>query len=1858
MVTALVAGAAFLGTSAASAEPTDPVASEAAATQVVAAPTISRAAVDGIELSVAATGIAVPADKQGVYAGLVPAGTSAVLGTGAFLPTAAIRGGAGTFKYTIPAASLDRNQSYDAILWWAHGNPDDDAIVARVPVEIAAEQWDAVFPPVVPAVQTTTTLSFSAPTVEEGTSVTLTAQVSPAAAGDVAFSEGATQLGVSAVADGIATLTTSTLSVGVHNITAAFSPTDSAAFVASSSAAMTLEVVEVQQPEGATGSAVVSAASETGLTVQAKVAGVDPASQPAGVHVGVVLRGTADGATQSSFLGGTQSVNVIPVSGEFESSVTVPVAQLDRSKEYEVVVWPRRSNPTAANIVKVLPFDVSAAEWDKVFPKQVTGSAVVSAASETGLTVQAKVAGVDPASQPAGVHVGVVLRGTADGATQSSFLGGTQSVNVIPASGEFESSVTVPVAQLDRSKEYEVVVWPRRSNPTAANIVKVLPFDVSAAEWDKVFPKQVTGSAVVSAASETGLTVQAKVAGVDPASQPAGVHVGVVLRGTADGATQSSFLGGTQSVNVIPASGEFESSVTVPVAQLDRSKEYEVVVWPRRSNPTAANIVKVLPFDVSAAEWDKVFPKAAASVKPKVSAASETGLTVTTELANIESKTGAYVAVIEAGKLSEVSESNMGLAMEWVRPASFTGGAATSTLEVPAAKLDRSKSYEVVAWTGHSMPSAETTYGVSELKVSAAEWDKVFPKQVTGSAVVSAASETGLTVQAKVAGVDPASQPAGVHVGVVLRGTADGATQSSFLGGTQSVNVIPASGEFESSVTVPVAQLDRSKEYEVVVWPRRSNPTAANIVKVLPFDVSAAEWDKVFPKAAASVKPKVSAASETGLTVTTELANIESKTGAYVAVIEAGKLSEVSESNMGLAMEWVRPASFTGGAATSTLEVPAAKLDRSKSYEVVAWTGHSMPSAETTYGVSELKVSAAEWDKVFPKAAASVKPKVSAASETGLTVTTELANIESKTGAYVAVIEAGKLSEVSESNMGLAMEWVRPASFTGGAATSTLEVPAAKLDRSKNYEVVAWTGHSMPSAETTYGVAALDVSLAQWNQVFPTGGAKVQAGVSHAGADGISVTATISGIALDSLDAGVYASLIERGTEGLITPENMGAGYAFVKRDAIRDGKTTVVLDAGATKLDRTKSYEVIVWRAHAMPTPDRMVGRDTVDITEAQWNEVFGVDFTAGGTAGVTGAGAGKLEVTAKLRGFDPARFSSGVNVAVIVAGTSEKPKPIGTVRVTDIPKNGAFDAKVVATGSSLDRTRTYEVLVWDGKSAGGSANVLTLPVDVTKANWDAVFPPKVETMDGSFEWGVRKEFRDYVTGSIAKGKITVSNPASGSSVYKFPQIAGGTWDAKKQTGSVKFAGNVNFTGHDGVLNLNLANPELHVLSASKAELRAVHKGKLLTIATLDLSKGKKSAPGGNAVRFTGVPVQLTTAGAAEYFDSYLDTTAVMDSASFTIGAAANVKPVKPPVSPVVKPKPKPNVPVAPVAPGAGGQQAGSLTWGVSSGFAAYTTGRIAKGSISTSGVGGGAGGYVFPQSSSSWNATTQTGTVQYSGVVTFTGHKGLMSESFANPVITVTGPSSGTLTAGGRSFGLNLAAGSKSVGQNGEVTWSGVPLSGGIAGGGGGGGGAFGADPISFTVGAVSGASFGSTTVDAKSTKRTAADAPPVTTGIRILTDAKKLVPGGEIEFEAAGFEPGERDVLVVLYSEPTVLDDAAGADANGVVRWIGSLPKDLPVGEHTITLQGSKDAGAVFTVVKAEKKAKAPAKQESADEITIEAEAATPVAAGVVPSEGTPVWIWWTGALALLVVAGAMGGLVVAQRRKATAGAENDA
>ncbi|MFJ4845268.1 MULTISPECIES: Ig-like domain-containing protein [unclassified Streptomyces] len=111
-----------------------------------------------------------------------------------------------------------------------------------------------------PQVATTTTLAASpAGPVVEGSAVKLTATVAPAgAAGTVRFLDGATQVGSPVnVTSGTASLSTSALKVGTHSLKAAFTPANSAAYGASTSAVKSF-VVKIKPP------ALVTAAKVTG----------------------------------------------------------------------------------------------------------------------------------------------------------------------------------------------------------------------------------------------------------------------------------------------------------------------------------------------------------------------------------------------------------------------------------------------------------------------------------------------------------------------------------------------------------------------------------------------------------------------------------------------------------------------------------------------------------------------------------------------------------------------------------------------------------------------------------------------------------------------------------------------------------------------------------------------------------------------------------------------------------------------------------------------------------------------------------------------------------------------------------------------------------------------------------------------------------------------------------------------------------------------------------------------------------------------------------------------------------------------------------------------------------------------------------------------------------------------------------------------------------------------------------------------------------------------------------------------------------------------------------------------------------
>ena len=571
------------------------------------------------------------------------------------------------------------------------------------------------------------------------------------------------------------------------------------------------------------------------------------------------------------------------------------------------------------------------------------------------------------------------------------------------------------------------------------------------------------------------------------------------------------------------------------------------------------------------------------------------------------------------------------------------------------------------------------------------------------------------------------------------------------------------------------------------------------------------------------------------------------------------------------------------------------------------------------------------------------------------------------------------------------------------------------------------------------------------------------------------------------------------------------------------------------------------------------------------------------------------------------------------------------------------------------------------DGFSPAASNDVVVTIVDAA---------PAKSPDTGSLEWGVRESFRTYVVGSIAHGKITAAEGATqgaDNGVFSYPQAASGTtWDAENRTGTVQYAGQVTFYGHDGVLDHTIANPAIRIADGESAELVASYRGKVVVFADVDLGSAVSQDLPNGAIRFSGADTKLTDEGAV--FFSYGESTfyepgTELDRVTFTVGGASDVPPAEEPAGeqPAAQQNPPAPAPAAKPAPAASGDaSAGSMTWGVSSAFVAYTTcagkenfgySHCANGSVTTSGVGD---GYRFPQASGGdWDAETQTGTVAFSGVVNFNGY-GMTMFSVANPSITVSGPNQATLNTGNTanfgsaSYPLDLSTANRTVGDNGEVTWTGVRVAGSLSGGpGGGSSNSIGFDDLSFTVGTASEESFAATESGGGggSAAYEAADTAPTTEGLEVLTKPDDIRDGGRIRVRATGFDAGDSGVLVVLYDgsgeQPVVLDEKATAAADGEVMWSGTLPKDT-TGEHVLTVQGSSAAGAEIEILAAT--AAVTAAESDADAPAVVAAPASYITPPLVATGGLSRVEWWViagglGAIALcmIVLAGRQRSLV---------------
>ncbi|GAB2996065.1 HtaA domain-containing protein [Streptomyces pseudoechinosporeus] len=140
----------------------------------------------------------------------------------------------------------------------------------------------------------------------------------------------------------------------------------------------------------------------------------------------------------------------------------------------------------------------------------------------------------------------------------------------------------------------------------------------------------------------------------------------------------------------------------------------------------------------------------------------------------------------------------------------------------------------------------------------------------------------------------------------------------------------------------------------------------------------------------------------------------------------------------------------------------------------------------------------------------------------------------------------------------------------------------------------------------------------------------------------------------------------------------------------------------------------------------------------------------------------------------------------------------------------------------------------------------------------------------DGAVDWGVRRTFREYVTGDIAQGEWELSGGAQdGGALYRFPE-GSGTYDEKKQTLDASFTGAVRFTGEHG-LDLRLSAVKATVADG-KGTLYADVTGPELEEKKVPLVtfEAKDFKPKDGLAALTEAPAKLTAEGAKAFGGMY----------------------------------------------------------------------------------------------------------------------------------------------------------------------------------------------------------------------------------------------------------------------------------------------------------------------------------------------------------------------------------------------------
>ncbi|MGW6983938.1 HtaA domain-containing protein [Streptomyces sp. NPDC054932] len=194
----------------------------------------------------------------------------------------------------------------------------------------------------------------------------------------------------------------------------------------------------------------------------------------------------------------------------------------------------------------------------------------------------------------------------------------------------------------------------------------------------------------------------------------------------------------------------------------------------------------------------------------------------------------------------------------------------------------------------------------------------------------------------------------------------------------------------------------------------------------------------------------------------------------------------------------------------------------------------------------------------------------------------------------------------------------------------------------------------------------------------------------------------------------------------------------------------------------------------------------------------------------------------------------------------------------------------------------------------------------------------------DAAVDWGVRRTFREYVTGSIGQGRwILAEGAQDGGALFRFPQ-GKGSFDGAKGTLDAAFAGTVRFTGAHLDLTLGRMSVKVEngkgVLSADVTAGGATKNA--VPLVEFD-AKGLKTE--GRLATLTEAPAALTEGG-SQAFNSMYKAGTEMDPVSLAVALDSTAQlPALPDLGSTAPPAPAAASPSAEPAPAAKADESSS---------------------------------------------------------------------------------------------------------------------------------------------------------------------------------------------------------------------------------------------------------------------------------------------------------------------------------------------